>query len=276
MTNIHETAIIDPAASISPEAVIGPYCVIGPDVEIGPGTRLINHVTIQSLTRIGCNNTVYPFAVLGADPQDKKFEGERTECIIGDGNEIREHVTIHRGTGNGGKLTTVGDGNLIMVGCHIAHDCIIGNETVIANQVMLAGHVTIEDRVGIGGGAGVHHYVTLGQSSFIGGLARVSRDVPPFMIVEGHPAEVRAVNVVAMSRLGYSAEQIDSMKDVYRRLFRDNGNMSTAMELVKADYSDFPAIMSICHSLEESSKGTHGRARESRRTDDKWVSTSQS
>ena len=275
MANIHQTAIIDPTASISAEAEVGPYCVIGADVEIGPGTRLLNHVTIQRLTRIGSSNIVYPYAVLGADPQDKKYDGERTECIIGDDNEIREHVTIHRGTGNGGGVTTLGNANLIMVGCHIAHDCIIGNETVIANQVMLAGHVAIEDRVGIGGGAGVHHYVTLGQSSFIGGLARVSRDVPPFMIVEGHPAEVRTVNVVAMSRLGYSSDQIDSMKDVYRRLFRDNGNMSSAIDLVRADFSEFPAIMSICQSLEESAKGTHGRARESRRRDDKWIGASQ-
>tara|TARA_Y100000589_G_scaffold292523_1_gene296711 strand:+ start:1111 stop:1941 length:831 start_codon:yes stop_codon:yes gene_type:complete len=275
MANIHETAIIDPAARISAEATIGPYCVIGPDVEIGPGTRLLNHVTVQCLTRIGSNNVVYPYAVLGADPQDKKYDGERTECLIGDGNEIREHVTIHRGTGNGGGVTKLGDGNLIMVGCHIAHDCIIGHETVIANQVMLAGHVMIEDRVGIGGGAGVHHYVTLGQSAFIGGLARVSRDVPPFMIVEGHPAEVRAVNVVAMSRLGYSSDQIDSMKEVYRRLFRDNGNMSSAIEVVRSEFADFPAIMSICDSLEDSAKGTHGRAREACRTDDKWIGASQ-
>ena len=275
MGNIHDTAIVDPTSRISAEAVIGPYCVIGPEVEIGPGTRLLNHVTVQRLSRIGSNNVVYPYAVLGADPQDKKFTGERTECIIGNANEIREHVTIHRGTGNGGGVTSLGDGNLIMVGCHIAHDCIIGDETVIANQVMLAGHVVIEDRVGIGGGAGVHHYVTLGQSAFIGGMARVSRDVPPFMIVEGHPAEVRAVNVVAMSRLGFSSEQIESMKDVYRRLFRDNGNMSDAIELIQGEFSDFPAVMSICHALEQSASGTHGRARESKRTDDKWVGASQ-
>ncbi|MDG2424028.1 MAG: acyl-ACP--UDP-N-acetylglucosamine O-acyltransferase [Phycisphaerales bacterium] len=271
MANIHDTAIIDPAAKISDSASIGPYCVIGPDVEIGSGTTLLNHVTIQSLSRLGSNNVIYPFAVIGADPQDKKFEGEPTQCIIGNDNEIREHVTIHRGTGNGGGITSMGNGNLIMVGCHIAHDCVIGDDTVIANQVMLAGHVVIEDRAGIGGGAGIHHYVTIGQSAFVGGLARVSRDVPPFTIVEGHPAEVRAMNVVGLSRLGFPSDHMDAMKDAFRRLFRDNGSTADCLVSLRQEFPDIPAIMAVCNAMEQSAQGTHGRARESLRRDDKWV-----
>ena len=271
MANIHSTAIIDPTAKISDKASIGPYCVIGPDVEIGPDTSLLNHVTVQSMSRLGSGNIIYPFAVIGADPQDKKFEGEPTQCLIGDNNQIREHVTIHRGTGNGGGVTSVGHGNLIMVGCHIAHDCIIGDETVIANQVMLAGHVVLEDRVGIGGGAGVHHYVTIGQSAFVGGLARVSRDVPPFMIVEGHPAEVRAVNVVGLSRLGFPSEHMDAMKDTFRRLYRENGRTADSLVSLRQEFGEMPAVIAVCNALEQSAQGTHGRARESTRRDDKWV-----
>ena len=271
MANIHDTSIIDPTAQISESASVGPYCVIGPGVVVGPGTKLLNHVTIQCLSRLGENNIIYPYAVIGADPQDKKFDGERSECIVGNDNEIREHVTIHRGTGNGGGLTSLGNNNLIMVGCHIAHDCIIGDDTVIANQVMLAGHVVVEDRAGIGGGAGIHHYVTIGQSAFVGGLARVSRDVPPFMIVEGHPAEVRAVNVVGLSRLGYPTDHVDAMKDTFRRLFRENGSMAECLTSLREEFPDVPAISAVCDALEHSASGTHGRARESLRQDDKWV-----
>ncbi|MCH2134031.1 MAG: acyl-ACP--UDP-N-acetylglucosamine O-acyltransferase [Phycisphaerales bacterium] len=271
MATIHDTAIVDSTARISDEATIGPYCVIGPEVEIGPGTVLQNHVTVQCHSRIGANNLFYPFAVIGADPQDKKFDGEPTECLIGDNNEIREHVTIHRGTGNGGGVTSIGDDNLIMVGCHIAHDCRIGNGTVIANQVMLAGHVVIGDAAGIGGGAGVHHYVTIGQSAFVGGMARVSRDVPPYMIVEGHPAEVRAVNVIGMSRRGFSSEHVDAMKETFRRLFRENSNMVEGLAAVRLEFSGVPAIDAVCQAIEDASGGTHGRARESTRRDDKWA-----
>ncbi len=194
MTQIHPTAIIHPSAEIEDSVLVGPHSVIGPEVVIGAGTILHNHVTIQSLTTIGRDNMIYPFAVLGADPQDRKWDGERATCQIGDCNCIREHVTIHRGTGNGGGVTTIGSDNLIMVAAHIAHDCRLGDHITIANQVMLAGHVRVEDGASAGGGAGIHHFVTIGTCAFVGGLARITRDVPPFMIVEGNPAEVRAIN----------------------------------------------------------------------------------
>lgn len=270
MTTIHPTAIVDPTARLASGVVVGPYCVIGPDVEIGEGTVLHNHVAVQSFTSIGRDNVFYPFSVIGADPQDRKFRGEKTTLVIGDCNKIREHVTIHRGTGNGGGVTRVGDGNLIMVAVHVAHDCIIGNDICIANQVMLAGHVTIEDGANIGGGAGLHHFATVGACSFVGGLARITKDVPPFMIVEGNPAEVRAINSIAMTRRGYSPEHIEAVKDCYKRLYRDNGApMADKIIDLKQQYRDVPAVLHLCEALTAAAEGVHGRARESHRPDNK-------
>lgn len=270
MPTIHPTAIIDPTARLADSVTIGPYCVVGPQVAVGEGTVLQNHVTVQMLTTIGRENILYPFSVIGADPQDRKFHGEPTSLVIGDYNKIREHVTIHRGTGNGGGTTRVGNGNLIMVAVHIAHDCHIGNDICIANQVMLAGHVTIEDGVNIGGGAGLHHFTTIGACAFVGGLARITKDVPPFMIVEGNPAEVRAINAIAMTRRGYSQAHIDAIKDAYKRLYRDNGSaMSDKIVELKREYCDVPAVVHLCDALAAAADGVHGRAREVMRADDK-------
>lgn len=274
MTRIHPTAIIDPAADVAATAEIGPYCVIGPEVVIGDRCRLHNHVTVQALTTIGAENDIYPHAVIGADPQDRKFAGERAVCEIGDRNCIREHVTIHRGTGNGGGITRLGNDNLIMVAAHIAHDCHLGDHIVIANQVMLAGHVRVEERASIGGGAGLHHFTTVGAYSFVGGLARITKDVPPFMIVEGSPAEVRAINSIALVRGGFDQASIDAVKDAFKRLYRDNGAaMADKIVRLRDEYSSVPAIQRLCQFLEASAEGMHGRAAEIRRPDDKRLST---
>ena len=270
MTSIHPTAIIDSSAVLADSAEIGPYCVVGPDVTIGERTVLYNHVVIQSQTTIGDDNELFPFSVIGADPQDKKYRGEPTVCEIGHRNKIREHVTIHRGTANGGGITRLGDDNLFMVAAHVAHDCIIGDQTVIANQVMLAGHVRIEDAANIGGGAGLHHFATIGTCAFVGGLARITKDVPPFMIVEGNPAEVRAINSIAMTRRGYSQAHIDAVKDAYKRLYRDNGAaISEKLEELRRDYAEVPAVIRLCDALHAAAGGVHGRAMELARTDDK-------
>jgi UDP-N-acetylglucosamine acyltransferase len=270
MPTIHPTAIVDPSAEIADTACIGPYCVIGPEVRIGRGTILHNHVIVQTLTTIGQDNRIYPYAVLGADPQDRRFQGERAFCVIGDRNRIREHVTIHRGTANGGGVTRIGSDNLIMVVAHIAHDCQVTNHVTVANQVMLAGHVRVEDGANIGGGAGVHHFATVGSCSFVGGLARITRDVPPFMIVEGNPAEVRAVNSIAMNRRGYGPQDIEAIKDAYRRLYRDNdAAMSEKLAALRRDYQGVGAVTLLCDALAASAEGVHGRALEGTRHDDK-------
>jgi len=270
MSRIHPTAIIDPSARIAPPAAIGPYCVIAPHAEVGEGTRLINHVTVQELTVIGRDNVVYPYSVVGADPQDRKYHGERATCVIGDRNQIREHVPVHRGTANGGGVTRIGDDNLIMVAAHIAHDCVIADHVTIANQVMLAGHVHIEEGANIGGGAGIHHFATVGACSFVGGLARITKDVPPFMIVEGNPAEVRAINAIAMTRRGYAPTHIDAVKDAYKRLYRTNGAaISEKLDALLQDYPNVPAIHRLCDALAASADGVHGRALEMARQDNK-------
>ncbi|MHC5022420.1 MAG: acyl-ACP--UDP-N-acetylglucosamine O-acyltransferase [Planctomycetota bacterium] len=270
MPSIHPTAIIDPSARIADSTVVGPYCIIGPDVVLGAGNVLHNHVTIQALTMIGDDNVFYPYAVVGADPQDRKYNGERATCVIGSRNKIREHVTIHRGTANGGGVTSIGSDNLIMVAAHIAHDCQITDHICIANQVMVAGHVRIDEGANIGGGAGLHHFATIGTCAFVGGLARITKDVPPFMIVEGNPAEVRAINSIAMARRGYSAEHIEAVKDAYKRLFRDNGApIAEKLIALRREYPDVPAIITLCDALAAAADGVHGRAMETVRIDDK-------
>jgi UDP-N-acetylglucosamine acyltransferase len=272
MSTIHPTAIVHPDSTIEDGAIIGPYCVVGPKVSVGAGTILHNHVVIDSNTVLGRENEVFPFSVIGADPQDKKFHGELTTCVVGDRNKIREHVTIHRGTETGGGVTRVGSDNLIMVAAHLAHDCQMGDEIVIANQVMIAGHAKIEDGASIGGGAGVHHFATIGTCAFVGGLARISKDVPPYMLVEGNPAEVRSCNVIAMSRRGYDEGEIDAIKDAYKRLFRENGApMSEKLTILREDYPTLRSIRTLCDHLEASACGVHGRALETRRTDSKWA-----
>ncbi len=263
MSNIHPTSIIDATATISEEAHIGPFCVIGPNVCIGARTRLINNVTVQRDTVIGEDNQLYPYCVVGGDPQDKKFDGETTTLEIGNRNQIREHVTIHRGTACGGGETIIGNDNLLMVASHVAHDCILGSDLVIANQVMLAGHITVDDCATIGGGAGINQFARIGKCSYVGGLARITRDVPPYMIVEGTPAEVRAVNIVAMTRRGYSDVHIEAMKEAHRRLFRDNGGaLAQKMTKLLAELGQHDPIQTLCDAMLASAAGKHGRSNE--------------
>jgi len=271
MTTIHSTAIVDDRAELDADVCIGPYCVIGPEVRIGAGTVLHNHVTIEQWTSIGEENEIFPFSVIGATPQDRKYKGERSICTIGNGNIIREHVTVHRGTGNGGGRTSIGHDNLIMVAAHIAHDCVVEDHVIIANQVMLAGHVTVRSGANIGGGAGVHHFATVGECAFVGGLARITKDVPPFMIVEGHPAEVRAVNTIAMSRRGYHTDHIEAVKAAYKRLYRDNGaTMAERLEEVRYNSGHVPAVVKLCEFISAANDGVHGRALEGHRQDNKY------
>ena len=260
---IHSTAVINPTAEIADSATIGPYCVIGPNVKIDSGTNLLNNVTVQRDTVIGSDNQVFPYSVVGGDPQDRKYGGESTQLIIGDRNIIREHVTIHRGTEQGGGETVIGNDNLLMVGSHVAHDCNLANDIVIANQVMLAGHINVDDCATIGGGAGINQFSRIGRCAYVGGLARITRDVPPFMIVEGSPAEVRAVNVVAMTRRDYPDAEIEAMKEAFRRMFKENGgSLAKHMEDVLSDLGQYESIQQLCKAMTASSEGRHGRSNE--------------
>ncbi|MCK4873809.1 MAG: acyl-ACP--UDP-N-acetylglucosamine O-acyltransferase [Phycisphaerales bacterium] len=270
MPTIHHTAIIEPGTEIDDDVTIGPYCVIGPQVRLGAGTVLHNHVTLSGLTTIGFDNEIFPFAVLGAAPQDLKFDGEPTRTIIGDRNQIREHATIHRGTIGGGGVTRIGDDNLLMVAAHVAHDCHVHDHTVIANSVMLAGHVIVHSGASIGGGAGIHHFATVGRLSFVGALGRISKDVPPFMMVEGHPAIVRAVNTMGLVRRGFPERTIDALKIAHRMLYRDGQPANEAMEELEERYPHIPEIQELIGAVRRSGQGTYGRFREILRRDNKF------
>ncbi len=270
MSRIHSTAIIDPSARISESATIGPWCRVGAESVIGDDTVLDSHVVVGPYTDIGARNVVHPFAAIGLDPQDRKFRGERTRCTVGDGNVIREHATIHRGTANGGGLTAIGDHCLLMVASHVAHDCRLGDHIALANQAMLAGHVKIEDGATVSGGAGIHHYATVGTCAFIGGLTRVTKDVPPFMIVEGNPAEVRGPNRIAMERRGFSEAEIDAIRECFKRLFREsNAAMVSRVDVIRSEFADCAPVQRLCDFLDAMAAGVHGRSAELARPDDK-------
>ena len=267
---VHATAVVDATAEIDASASIGPYCVIGPRVRVGAGTILHEHVCLRADTTLGANNEVFPYAVLGAAPQDLKHRGERTTLQIGDGNTIREHVTIHRGTAPGGGVTTVGNRCLIMVGAHVAHDCALEDEVILANGVLLAGHCHVEFGATLAGASAAHHFTTIGALSFVGGMARIVKDVPPFLVVEGSPAEPRKVNTTALQRRGWAESEVEAVKRAHRQLFRgreDTGErepMRVAIERLRSEETA-EAVLRLCDFLERMQAGVHGRWLESRR-----------
>jgi len=270
MPTIHPTAVIDPTAELAEDVVVGPWCVVGPKVEVGARTILRSHVVLEGYCRIGADNVFYPFSTMGGTPQDRKYRGEETWCQLGDRNHIRENVTIHRGTAVGGGVTSIGSGCLLMVGVHVAHDCAVGNDVTIANAVLLAGHVHVEDGATIGGGAAFHHFVTVGSCALVGGLARVSRDVPPYLIVEGFPARIRGHNHIQMTRRGIAPESIDAVRTAYRRLFCEAGaSMGVRMDELRNEFAGVHEVHRLCDALAASAAGVHGRSREAQRSDDK-------
>jgi UDP-N-acetylglucosamine acyltransferase len=217
---IHKTAIINNKAKISTTAEIGPYSIIGPNVEIGDHVKIQSHVNITGYTSIGKNNKIYPFASIGNEPQDMKYNDEKTKLIIGDNNTIREYVTINPGTIQGGGITKVGNNNLIMISAHIAHDCIVGNNIVIANSVAIAGHAEIDDYVIIGGNCGVQQFTRIGKMAMIGGMTGVSRDVIPYGLSTGNRNYLNGVNVVGLRRSKVSNNEIIVLTDAYKEIFK--------------------------------------------------------
>jgi UDP-N-acetylglucosamine acyltransferase len=281
MPDIHPLAFVDPKAQLADDVRVGPFCHLGPKVRLGSGCRLVSHVTITGRTTLGENNTVWPQAVLGGDPQDLKFDGEDSQLTLGSHNEIRESVTIHKGTANDHGVTTVGDHNLIMAYAHLGHDCILGNHCVIANAVQFAGHVKVEDHVIIGGASAVHHFATLGQHAYIGGMTRCIHDMPPFMIAEGNPAIVRGVNSVGLTRRGFSPDSLAALKDAWKRLYRSKnaggaGRTKTALDALEDAYPHDACILAlVAHIRRSSTEGVHGRYREGLRKDNAWARRNQ-
>ena len=210
-TLIHPTAVIHPNAQINPTVEVGPYAVIGDQVKIGAQTTIGPHVVIEGPTEIGKNNRIFPSAVIGLEPQDLKYKGVPSGLKIGDGNTIREFVTINRAT-EADELTEIGNNNLLMAYVHVAHNCVLEDHLVIANAVALAGHVHIESRAVIGGALGVHQFVHIGRNAMLGGMSRIDRDAPPFMMIEGNPSRVRSLNLLGLKRAGLTTEDIGYLK----------------------------------------------------------------
>ncbi|MFH1347656.1 MAG: acyl-ACP--UDP-N-acetylglucosamine O-acyltransferase [Candidatus Margulisiibacteriota bacterium] len=249
---VHPTATIHPKAVLGKNVEIGAYAVIGPEVTIGDGTRIGPYCNINRWTTIGKNNVIYQGASIAAPPQDYKYKGEKGEVIIGDKNIIREFVTIHLPSGKGNK-TIIGNENFIMVHAHIPHNCKIGNQVVVGGYVGLAGHTEIDDQVIIGGLAGIHQFVRLGRLTMVGAQSKVLKDIPPFMIVDGNPAQVRSINSIGLQRRGISNEAIAEIKKAFKLIYESGNTTAKALEEIKKRLRPLPEIEQIIKFLEEES-----------------------
>jgi UDP-N-acetylglucosamine acyltransferase len=245
MQNIHSSSIIEDSVVVGNNVKIGPFCHISGNVVIGDNCEIKSNVVITGTTSIGKNNVIFPFAVIGSEPQDLKFFGEVSKLVIGDNNVIREHVTIHSGTNDGNKnleeksLTKVGSNCLLMVGSHIAHDCFVGDNVILANNATIAGHVTIEDHVIIGGLSAVKQFVRVGKHAIIGGMSGVEKDVIPFGLVVGERAFLSGLNLVGLKRRNFSMTSIKSLQKMYNDLFKDSDKLfRDRVELLKVSSND--------------------------------------
>ena len=267
MTSIHATALVDKHAQIADGVQIGAYSLVGPDVVLGEGCVIHNHVTLAGATTLGKNVQIHPGAVVGGPPQDLKFKGEKTTLSIGDNTVIRECCTLHLGTELGGGKTVIGSNNLIMAYVHIAHDCILKNNIVIANASQLSGHVHVDDGARISGLAALHHFVRIGMCAFVAGCAKLSIDVPPFTLAEGHPAKIKALNKEGMKRRGLTPEAMDAVKAAFKLFYRDSElKHDEALRRIADDGHDrFPEVKLFVDFLRETSAGKFGRALESKR-----------
>ncbi len=273
--SVHPTAVVDPQASIGREVTIGAHSFIGPHVGLGHGCQIHNNVTIAGRTALGAGCRVFPGAVLGLPPQDLKYRGGEVCLEIGARNTFREMVTVHPGTENGGGITRIGNDNHLLVGVHVAHDCRVGNHCIIANYVQFGGHVLVEDYATFGGQSGVHHFVTIGKHAMIGGLTRVTTDVPPFMVFVGARthARVRMVNGVGLQRRGFTNEQIARLKSAYMGLYsrraRTSGrSLLDNVETLLAGGDTDSNVEYLCRFLIRSfAHGRNGRYLESLRSD---------
>jgi len=230
---IHPSAIVDKDARLGEEVSIGPFSVIGPGVEIGDGCDIASHVVIRCNTRLGRNNKVYQYASVGEDPQDKKYAGEETWLEIGDDNVIREFTTINRGTAQDKGTTRIGNDNLLMAYTHVAHDCVLGDHTILANAASLGGHVQIHDWAILGGFSMVHQFTRIGAHSFAAMGSAIGKDVPPFVMVSGSPAEPRSINTEGLKRRGFDAAAIKALKDAYRILYRSGVRLEEAQQQIE-------------------------------------------
>lgn len=257
MMDIDTQSIIDPNAKLGADVKIGPWSIIGPEVEVGPGTIIGSHVVLKGPTRIGAHNKIYSFSSIGDDPQDKKYQGEKTGLEIGDHNVIREYCTINRGTAQDKSLTKVGNYNLLMVGTHVAHDCVIGDNVILVNNVALAGHVTIGNYAILGAYSAVHQFCHIGEHSFIAASSMVRKNVLPYILVEGGHEAARAcgLNKEGLRRNGFTDEAISLLRSAYKLIFRKNLTVEQALEELKPLELNSPQVKLMAVALKNSERG---------------------
>jgi len=250
---IHNTAIIDTQAKIHKNVKVGPFSVIGANVEIEENTEIQSHVSILGNTKIGKNNKIYPFASIGNDPQDLKFQGEETKLEIGNDNKIREYVTINPGTNGGGGITKVGNNCLFMVSAHIAHDCIVGDNVILANSVPLGGHAYIEDNVIIGGNSAVQQFTRVGRSAMIGGMCGVVRDIIPYAMVHGNRSKLQGLNLIGLRRKNIPNIDIMILNDAYKEIFK-NENLTDNLNNLDKDLRKHKLVSEVLNFIEKDKK----------------------
>lgn len=253
--SIDPRAVVDPSAKLADDVTIGPFTVIGPHVEIDAGSKIGPHVVINGPTRIGRDNRIFQFASIGEEPQDKKYHGEASLLEIGDRNTIREFSTINRGTEDGGGITRLGNDNWIMAYIHIAHDCLIGNNITMANGASLAGHVTIDDYAILGGFTLVHQFCAIGQNAFCGMGSAINKDIPPYIMVSGNPAQPYGLNIEGLKRRGFDSDVVRSLKEAYKVIYRSGLTIDDAKTRLRELAETTPEIEALITFLEQSSRG---------------------
>ncbi|MDR0423168.1 MAG: acyl-ACP--UDP-N-acetylglucosamine O-acyltransferase [Rickettsiales bacterium] len=252
--DIHETAVVEKGAQVAKDVKIGAYSYVGENVRIGEGTVIMPNVIIKGNTEIGENNTIFSFAVIGEVPQDLKFKGEDSRVEIGDNNSIREHCTIHLGTSGGGMVTKVGNGNLLMVNTHIAHDCILGDNNIIANNATFAGHVIIGDNVHVGGLSATHQFVRFGNGSMLGGMSALGEDLIPWGMAyseSGRRSNLQGLNLVGLKRAGYSKKDISDALKFYKEVFESDGSIVERAKEFGKKYEDNKIVSEIANFMGE-------------------------
>lgn len=257
--SIHPSAIVDPSAELGADVTVHPFTIIEAGVRIGDGCEIGPHAVIRTGTRMGANNRVTVGVVLGDWPQDLKFKGEESYLEIGDGNMIREYVTLHRATGEG-KATVVGSHNLIMAYCHMGHNAVLGSHVMMANGVQVAGHCEIADYAVIGGGVGMHQFCRVGTMAMVGAFSSVRIDAPPYMMVDGDPARPVKPNTVGLKRRGVSPEAITALRQAFKIIWRSDLNISDGIARVRAEIEPLPEVVHLLDFLEAVSGGERGRA----------------
>jgi UDP-N-acetylglucosamine acyltransferase len=255
-SQVHEQAIVAPGAKIAAGVRVGAYAVVGEHVELGEGCVLREHAMVQGPSKIGRDNVFYPFCVVGGDPQDLRFKGERTELVVGDGNTFREYVTITRGTAGGGGKTTIGSGSLFLASAHVGHDCHVGDHTLFVNGATLAGHVTVEDYATIGFQSPVHQFCRVGRYAYIGASTVITQDVPPFSrVVTERETKSYGVNTIGLERKGFSEERLKVLGRAFRLLLRSKMNTTQALAEMKKSLGDSEDVQELIRFIEAAERG---------------------